>query len=392
MRPNYEQIKLAFEEEKRQAAPVRSAEEIPFRYDLITEDWLSDVLCRKVPSARVLGFRLGDVDEGTSSRRRIYLEYNDAGQAGGLPESVFCKATQSLACRCLLGPNGAIESEVTFHARVRPTLDIEAPRAIFARFDPRTLNSIIVMHDLRGTVDFCSHATPMTRERVHNQLDLLARLHAAYYEKPSIESELHHLNTWPEFFRATAVEANFGPYADIGFKAAEAVIPPRLFKRATEVWPATLKTVAYHNDLPRTYVHSDVHLKNWYITRDGGRMGVGDWQCGCLGHVSRDLSYAIATAVTIEQRRLWEEDLLKYYLDRLQAEGGPRIRFDAAWLNYRQQMFSALAWWTPVLTPNDDVPDMQPRDTSLEFIKRITHAMDDLDSLGAAEKTPEAGT
>jgi hypothetical protein len=59
------------------------------------------------------------------------------------------------------------------------------------------------------------------------------------------------------------------------------------------------------------------------------------------------------------------------------------VSFAEGWNIYRQQMMSALTWWTVTLTPPEGLPDMQPRDTTLEFIRRITTAIDDLDSLDA---------
>lgn len=47
-------------------------------------------------------------------------------------------------------------------------------------------------------------------------------------------------------------------------------------------------------------------------------------------------------------------------------------------------MLSALAWWTMMLTPAGDMPDMQPRDTAVEFIRRLAIAIDDLGSLDVA--------
>ncbi|MEJ2459065.1 MAG: hypothetical protein P8Y58_13380 [Novosphingobium sp.] len=42
---------------------------------------------------------------------------------------------------------------------------------------------------------------------------------------------------------------------------------------------------------------------------------------------------------------------------------------------------TVLAFWTNTLNPAPGMPDMQPRDSTLEFIRRITIAMDDLDTL-----------
>ncbi|MET0661127.1 MAG: hypothetical protein ABW110_23560, partial [Steroidobacteraceae bacterium] len=111
------------------------------------------------------------------------------------------------------------------------------------------------------------------------------------------------------------------------------------------------------------------------------RMGLGDWQCCARGHWSRDLAYTIVTACTVEQRREWERDLIAYYVDQMHARGAASVTFEEAWDNYRQQMSSVLAWWTVTLCPPPGLPDMQPRDITLEFIRRIATAMDDLDTL-----------
>ena len=68
---------------------------------------------------------------------------------------------------------------------------------------------------------------------------------------------------------------------------------------------------------------------------------------------------------------------------QLRAAGGPAVTFDEAWTHYRQQLMSALTWWTITLRPTKDLPDMQPADITLEFIRRITQTMEDVDTLGS---------
>ena len=380
MKLSFEEIKSRFDAESAARSVVTSADQIPMAYELLSNEWFTDVRCKKQPGTKVSNWRLGDEDEGTSSRRRIFLEYNKADS--GLPESVFCKSTFTLASRCLLGMNGAIEGEVNFYNIIRSQLDLEAPKGLFSNFNPETLNSIVMLEDMSNDVTFCDHRTVVTEKMALEQVSLLAKLHGKYYESDAFKGELSYLNTWEDFFTITANEAGFGPQADIGFKEAREVIPERLFKQAEKVWPATLQSVARHAQLPHTLVHSDVHLKNWYITADN-HMGLSDWQCMCVGHWSRDIAYALSTGLATADRRAWEKDLIIHYLAELKANGGPETPFDEAWTQYRQQLFGALAWWTPVLSPNPDVPDMQPRDTSLEFISRMTHAIDDLDSLNS---------
>jgi len=382
MRPTFAEIQSRFEAERRAGGPLRTANDIPLSYETITPEWLTCVLAKNHPGAAVLSFRLSAPDEGTSSRRRIFVDWNEAGKRAELPATVFCKATSSLASRYLLGMNGGIEAEVTFHNRVRPALAIEAPRAHFANFDPQTFNSIIILADMTDEVEFGNHTTPMSLARAQSQMRLLATLHARYYESAELGSTLACFNDWEDYFTITAEEAGFRESCGRGFQEAEAVIPPALFRRASAIWPATLQSVERHRELPRTFLHSDPHLKNWYVAANG-EMGLNDWQCACKGNWGRDVSYAITTALTTENRRVWERDLLHLYLDRLAAAGGPKIPFDDAWTIYRQQMFSALAWWTGTLGQPPDAPIMQPKESSLMFIGRMTHAIDDVDALGS---------
>ena len=385
---SFAQIKAAYEQEAASATKVKTKEDIPLSWDLLTPEWLTDILIESDSPAQVTGYSLDSKDEGTSSRRRIYLEYNAAGRAAGLPASVFCKSTMHLENRFIIGMNGGIEAEVTFYQSVRPKLAIEAPQALHARFNPRSLNSIIVMRDMAKDVQFGEYSTPMNLERARSQMRVLSTVHAAYYESPELNTTLAPWNTWEDYFAITAKEAGFEQACQRGFTEAHAVIPPALFKHEAEIWPATVAAISLHSKLPRMLVHSDVHLKNWYVAGQD-QMGLTDWQCSCKGHWSRDLSYAISTALTVEQRRAWERELLTYYLELMQQKGVPAIPFADAWLAYRAQMFGALAWWTGTLGQPPEAPAMQPRAASMSFIERMANAVHDLDALAAVAASKE---
>jgi aminoglycoside/choline kinase family phosphotransferase len=238
---------------------------------------------------------------------------------------------------------------------------------------------------MTGQATFCAHDEPMSRARVENQLRVLATLHAKHYAAPALARDFPYLRSWDELFSFTS-EAGYRRACVRGFAMAEAVIPARLFAREDAIWPATMASSQRHATLPNTLIHSDVHLKNWYVTAEGA-MGLHDWQCICRGHWSRDVAYCLATALTTDNRRAWERKLLQYYLEQLRAAGAPAIKFDFAWRHYREQLFGALAWWTGTLGQPPDKPDMQPRASSLEFIGRIARAIDDLDALEAASSS-----
>lgn len=376
-----EHIQAAFaKDELRKGRKLTSAKELPLSYDDLTVEWLTDALCAKVPGAAVTSFKLLTPNSGSSNRCRITIEYNAAGRAAGLPPAVFCKATQGLANRVILGISQGSYIEALFYNEIRPHLDIEAPVSWFSRFDPETFNSIIVLTDLTDSVtSFCTHETVMTRARIESEIRLLATLHGQTYRKPELKAAMAKVPTWPEYFLNTH---KFGieQGSNNGFLAAREVLPERLYRRFREIWPATMASVMRHQQLPQAFAHGDVHLKNWYIAGNG-EMGLGDWQCASRGHWSRDLCYAISTALTVEDRRAWEKELVALFLDELARHGGATMDFDTAFKHYREQLLTALTWWTITLSPAPGMPDMQPRDITLEFIRRIGTAMDDLETM-----------
>lgn len=379
-----EQIQSAYERDRQRAAAPLRLDELPLSYEAITPEWLDHAICRTIPGASVLSLRLSAPDNGSSNRRILYLQYNEPGVRANLPRALFCKASHDLPNRITLGISGAAHCETLFYARIRSDLQIEAPHCWFAAFDPDSFNSLIMLDDLSGSgAQFCDHRTVVTETRARSQMDLLAGFHGACFHNAKLREAISELPTWPEYFgRTLAMGMREG--SNQGFLAAEAVIPPRLYRRYPEVWAATAASVNRHRQLPHTMAHGDVHLKNWYIVGSGagsGAMGLGDWQCCSRGHWGRDFAYTVATALPVENRRAWERELLRYYLERLKEAGGPVLPFEDALTIYRQQLMSALTWWTITLTPAPGMPDMQPRDTTLEFIKRISTAIDDLDSL-----------
>jgi aminoglycoside phosphotransferase (APT) family kinase protein len=146
------------------------------------------------------------------------------------------------------------------------------------------------------------------------------------------------------------------------------------------VWPAAIRALAVHDNEPQGLIHSDVHIGNWYRT-GAGKMGLCDWQCLARGHWSRDFSYAVTAALTPDDRRKWERDLLQRYLDRFARLTGTLPDFDTSFLRYRQQMVHALLMWTITLCHSPLLPDMQSEETTLAMIERISTAMADLDAL-----------
>ena len=377
-----ERIRRAFAEDIEQRPLARTLHDIPAFYECVTPEWLTAVLRKKHPDATVTGFTLDVPDSGTTNRRRIFLEYGSEAEAARYPRSLFCKGAQDLANRITMSAGSAM-GEVHFYNDVRPKIEFDAPEAYFASVDPDSYRAIIVLDDMAGEVEFCNYETPMSLTRAQGQLDVLARMHARFYNR-DLDELRPIFDTWRARFDRIIDYHGLADACYKGLLAAEPVVPKSLIDRIDEVWPLTLQSVARVADLPQTITHGDDHLGNWYIRPDDV-VGLTDFQNITLGHWSRDVAYAISTSLTVEHRRAWEKDLLRYYLDRLKTYN-PNVQetFDESWLNYRQQMLSVLAWWTVTLTPSPTMAqDMQTKETTLCFLERIGYAMHDLGSLDA---------
>jgi hypothetical protein len=112
-------------------------------------------------------------------------------------------------------------------------------------------------------------------------------------------------------------------------------------------------------------------------------MGLYDWQVLNVGTWAMDVAYALASALTIDDRREWERDLLALYLDQLHAAGGPKLDFAEAFFTYRQQVFHGLAFWLYTIGAGRLEPAMQPTQVSLINLERMSTMVVDLDSFTA---------
>lgn len=367
------------------AIRLSSPESVPPSADSVTEQWLTWALCSDVPGARVVSFEVLPGSDGTSSRRPLRVEYNEQGRDAGLPRDLFTKATATLFSRLLIGVTDIAEGEAAFYSRVRPGLDIRSPAAYHACFDVRSHRSIVLLEDL--TKQGWTFPDPMdntvSRTDAEDMVDQLAAYHGALWESPRFATDLSMLRDtlpWQENLNRTV---GFERRTLKGLVRAGDVVPSRLIDHKDEVYPAFMRSLALHASSPQTLLHQDVHLGNW-LRDDEGRMGLYDWQCVAKGHWALDYSYALAGALATDDRRAWQEDLLRRYLEGLATAGVQAPpRFDEAWLSYRQHTLHALAFGAFTLGGSRLEPELQPRDYTIAAIGRIATAVDDLDTLGA---------
>lgn len=359
---------------------------VPPSAEAITPEWLTAQLAIGAPGAAVTAVHAHGGSDGTTQRREVDVTWNEAGIAAGLPARLFTKTTASFRSRALLWPMGRPENEVEFYRSYRNLMAIEAPCALHAAFDRESGRSIVIFPDMvrDGGCTFLEPGHHVDRAMAEGMVDLLARYQAFWWDHALFRAPPAWLKTTLEYQLDSNAFLPFEACSVNGIDVAAQHLPASVVARRDDLWAVHMRSIEASVQAPRTLVHFDMHVGNWYLTADG-RMGLSDWSMKS-GHHSSDLSYLLLSALTIEDRRAWETDLLALYRERLREHGVAEVPSaqDIA-LGYRRQTFHALVYWLFTIGAGAMQPDMQPDAISLANLERMGQAIEDLDSFSAIE-------
>ena len=327
----------------------------------------------RYPDTVVTGARGGTVIPGTATKAQFFLEYNDAGRAHGLPPSLWLKAGFE-AHSARSAPLYA--AEVNFYRDLAPRLPINCPTSFFEGLEPESGSGVLLLEDLGlRDVRFGDPTDRIDAEMAARVLDLQARFHAVP-RLPDLQADKL---IWLRGGGAIDAVNVVDEYIDFWETAARqprfAFVTGKLQDR--ELMRRTVHQMRANDRVGRrdAFVHGDSHPGNMFFEPDGG-VGLLDWQTCQLGEWAADVAYFLVLALSVEDRRRHERDLLQHYLDRLAASGVAAPTFDEAWLSYRQHA----AWcFLTTLCP----VERQPEAVCMTWAERACAAILDLETIEA---------
>ena len=367
------------------ARPLASSQpgRVPALPDSVTPEWLTAVLSATDPGPVVTGIEQGRRSSGTSSRAALTVSYAN-GAGDGAPRHLFAKSASSWKQRLLLGLGDMIHREKLFYGHVRPHVEMEAPVGYYADFDARSWRALTLMEDIAVTKEatFYDPDAPVTQEAIDGLLATLAAMHGRFWESPMLSGELADLTTPLHFKAKISALIGMRTRSLAGARRAAAQLPVGFAERQDELWEAYGRSFELLSKPPMTVLHGDSHIGNTYAT-GSGQMGFTDWQVTSKGGWAYDVAYTMTTGLETSERRSSEADLLRSYLERLSAAGGPSLAFEDAWLSYRRSVPHAYFAWVFALGQGRLQPAMQPEATSREMIARTSQALVDLETLEA---------
>jgi hypothetical protein len=164
---------------------------------------------------------------------------------------------------------------------------------------------------------------PLSPDQVSRLLDVLAKLHAQYWEDPGLLGEARWLGGPAD----GAQFAFFDQHAARNLRALVDASPyrsdliTRVGRSPEDLWNL-VRAVHVHqaSATPLTLVHGDAGAHNSYHLPDS-HAGYLDWQFSSRGSWARDVHYLVCTALSVYDRRLHERDLVQHYLNRLSMFG-----------------------------------------------------------------------
>lgn len=326
---------------------VRMPTLVPTDLSDVTATWVQEALAAACPGGTVDALEMADVSFGSACRARLLLT------GDGVPAQLLLKAsfTQGLGdddlARQWLQVMAALNlAELRFYAEHADALGSRAPRCYWSGESDGV--TVLLLEDLSlRQASFGRFDEPRTPEAQAGVLDALARLHAAQWDAGGLRT-----NPIPDgmveggMLQGLLSEPNWQQQE---IRSRWARVPASLNNRDT-VADAITRLWASRRSGPQVLLHGDPHIANTFADAEGA--GLLDFQLFTSGHWASDVVYATASALTIEDRRAHERDLLAGYLQALTKYGAAAPTWDEAWLAYRR--FS-LWGFVVLLTPGEGV-------------------------------------
>lgn len=357
-------------EQLRQAADVI----LPVEIEQITGDWLTSALRAHAPEVSVRGFEIVDVIRSTCTKIRIGLELANNRADAPIPSSVILKGGFEPHSRTM---GYMHEKEVRAYAELLPALGLRRPECYFAAYDAQAGQGIVILEDLvqRG-VEFCSPLKPQNFEQVARRLEDLARFHAASWDSPDFQNGRRW--AWVEdtladthrYFGAYLTEEVWRGFIHSPRGAAASV----RFHDLGWMIDSLRRMAIYSARLPHCVNHTDTHLGNLYVDRDG-QPGFYDSLAG-RGPAMLEVAYHLGCALDTADRSRLEGALIQHYLDALAQAGVAPPSFDDALHQYG----AFLAYGYAIFIINEAFFQSEANNTA--YTARFSAAMIDHDTIG----------
>jgi len=320
----------------------------PTQPEEINEEWLSSSLSTGYPGTRVAKISLDHSLGGTANKWFINVTYS--ANPSGLPSRFVLKVGLDDE------PHRAeirfiYRMEAKFYSSVGPRLPIQIPKTYYAADNGES--GVLIMEDIISNGgQICSIPRPLTFEETAAFLDGFAAMHAAFWNSPELNDDGELGWVWRQDpLPPTRADGLWGnrqfevEYWDRHIKLPRAVAIPKVLHNRQMIRDAMNELRGFDDGSTVCLIHGDAHLGNLYQDKNG-KPGFLDWQLFRRGHWAHDISYFLCSALDPLDRRRWEKDLVRGYLDALGTHGVSNVPTEeAAWSAIKAHFIYGLFIW-----------------------------------------------
>ena len=298
----------------------------------VTPDWLTDVLRKAgaLETGQVVNVETESKATYTATAIPMTVHYSqDAPQTA--PTRLFLKL-------------GRRKPEVDFYHFILPeTKGVPVIRCYDSAFANHLGVSHVLMDDVSATHAEPPDALPLSQANCERVMEMLACLHAQWWEHPRLAGDLRPiLDDVPGFILGQARQA-FGSFVDtLGDRISD--------KRRGwyERIVACLPLPEWHERMEThrqvTLVHGDTHWWNYLLPRESGDLYLTDWAVWHLNIGPSDLAYVFGQVCYRNWRLQYEQKLLRRYHECLQSYGVSGYDWAQCWHDYRLAMVFHAIW------------------------------------------------
>lgn len=217
---------------------------------------------------------------------------------------------------------------------------------------------------------------PMTVDQVATGVRGLARMHGRYWGTRVLAEPV--LDWLEPFVPWEGMGAAPLPAAldRLGADAPDEVKALTIDVLIDDVWKPYIRSLIRG---PQTLLHGDPHIGNTYLL-PSGEVGFLDWQVARRGNWSLDLGYFLQGALTTEDRRRCERELLEEYRDALGLPAEELPTIGELWLRYRASVAHGPTLWLCTASAGEL---WQRPDIALGLAQRYSAAYADLQTAAA---------
>lgn len=343
--------------------------ELPKDVSQITTEWVAEALCQRKPGIAVRDVVVDEIIYGSATKILIEVDHD----ATGMPSTLCVKGGFVEAQREM--SSAAYANEARFYTEAAQLVPA-TPAWYYAAVSNAGDQAIVIMDNLRATgCRFGAATSPLTPAEAAEVLRLQASWHASFWESQELARLTKLLPGHAALVQVIDV-LTAPAHWDRHLSQPKAEPVPEQYRDSAAVKAGMRRLWELDETTePHTLIHGDTHVGNLYWDA-GGRPGYLDWQTAGGGSWAHDVATFLGGALTVEDRRAYEQDLLRGYLRQLNtAAPSAQIGWDQGWLSYRQHLLHGFLW---VLTPEE----MQPEPITAANTERYSAAVDDHDTLG----------